>query len=310
MDRKIFAAAMTAAMLCAGAIAADEGPGVSVTVDRRSIHIGDRIRYVIEARTDGKTEVRFPAFKDDKLGDFEIRASGTKSAKRLFGGSLLSGWYDISCFSVGKRTIPPVEIKYRPKGAKDWVARKVRAIDIVVESILATAGRVDDIKDIKGPLSFIEINLLVIFGVLLILFSSAAIILAYRMLRKKRPKKTSYEIAVDDLTSISGVFSRGGDIKGYYVGISDCVRRYIESVFKLKAPEMTTEEFLGSLKNSASLSSVHKELLEGFLGACDLVKFARYAPTKKEAESVFTTAKTFIEETKNMLNDEGKVKKA
>jgi len=40
--------------------------------------------------------------------------------------------------------------------------------------------------------------------------------------------------------------------------------------------------------------------MEEFLNACDLVKFAKYAPRKNETEAVFDGAKKFIEETKGI----------
>ena len=66
----------------------------------------------------------------------------------------------------------------------------------------------------------------------------------------------------------------------------------------MKAPEMTTEEFLFSLKNSGGLSITHKNLLKEFLNLCDAVKFAKYGPTEKEISQSFDIAKAFIDETK------------
>jgi hypothetical protein len=63
---------------------------------------------------------------------------------------------------------------------------------------------------------------------------------------------------------------------------------------------MTTEEFMDSLKGSAALSQEHKALLGDFMRSCDLVKFAKYAPSRDEAELVFTTAAKFIEETRDV----------
>jgi hypothetical protein len=87
------------------------------------------------------------------------------------------------------------------------------------------------------------------------------------------------------------------------------VRRDVERVFALKAPEMTTEEFLNSLGYSEALSIAHKELLRGFLNACDLVKFAKYAPTRDEAQNVYVTARGFVEETKDVFSESQKAQK-
>mgnify|MGYP001601721920 CR=1 FL=1 len=79
--------------------------------------------------------------------------------------------------------------------------------------------------------------------------------------------------------------------------VSDAVRLYLEERFGLRAPERTTDEFLGDLSRSAELSKVQKESLEQFLSACDMVKFARYEPQRPELEALYNSALRLIEET-------------
>ena len=73
---------------------------------------------------------------------------------------------------------------------------------------------------------------------------------------------------------------------------------YIENRFKLRAPEMTTEEFLDSLKQTDALTAKHKELLAEFLNLCDIVKFAKFGPSITEIEESFNSARRFVEETR------------
>jgi hypothetical protein len=120
-----------------------------------------------------------------------------------------------------------------------------------------------------------------------------------KKLKKKKPPKLPHEAAIEALEAAKAEFLKSGDIKEYYVRISDIVRRYIEIVFKVRAPEMTTQEFLGSLGSSWKVSEDYKGLLMTFMEACDLVKFAKHAPTKDEADAVFMTAKKFVEGTRN-----------
>ena len=113
------------------------------------------------------------------------------------------------------------------------------------------------------------------------------------------PVKLAHETAAEELEAIKGNFLKNSDAKEYYAGVSDCIRRYIERSFKARAPEMTTEEFLGFMRESTALSLDQKDLLKDFLNACDLVKFARYTPGKGEMDAVFVSAKKFIEDTKD-----------
>ncbi|MBI4309916.1 MAG: hypothetical protein HY591_06255, partial [Candidatus Omnitrophica bacterium] len=77
------------------------------------------------------------------------------------------------------------------------------------------------------------------------------------------------------------------------------VRHYLEDRFQIKAPEMTTEEFLNLVKTSPALKEEHKRILRDFLNGCDMVKFARHEPTVEEAQANFDLARQLIEETRD-----------
>ena len=95
-------------------------------------------------------------------------------------------------------------------------------------------------------------------------------------------------------------------IKEIYIELSDIVRHYLENRFILRAPEMTTEEFLDKLKDTDMLSYDQKILLKDFLFHCDLVKFARYGPTEKEIDSSFKSAENLVDQTKRTAEGEDK----
>ena len=277
--------------------------GLSASVDRKAILIGDRIRYAIRIDAPRGTEVEIPKFKDYRIGDFEIKDSGMKMEDRLFGWRRLRAWYLITIYDVGTQAIPEIDIKYKLKTQKKWLSKKAPAIDIKVVSVLPKGVAINDIKDIKAPLYYRNIywGIAALAAALLIFLIVTVIV--YTRLKRYVPVRLPHETALEELEAIRAAFLQGGEVKAYYVGVSDCIRRYIEHAFKLKAPEMTTEEFLDSLRDSEALTGSHKSLLRGFLNACDLVKFAKYAPTHGEAEAVYTTARNFVEETKEAVKD-------
>jgi hypothetical protein len=82
------------------------------------------------------------------------------------------------------------------------------------------------------------------------------------------------------------------------------LRHYIEDRFELRAPERTTEEFLYELKFTRELSEGQKGDIEEFLTLCDLVKFAKHAPTVEQVQRTFNLVKEFIEKTRS---DERKI---
>lgn len=259
---------------------------IKATINKKRIFVGDRIRYKVDAVKGNGLEIEFPQFKDGKIGDCEVKDTG-------------KGWIEIASYYVGKRKIPPIEIKYRKKGEANWKTAKTEEIAFNVESVLPRGVRLYDIKDIKGPIYPFSILKLIMwaaafFLIIWILFK------ILKMFRKKTPQKKPHEIALEELEAAKNKLSSGGDVKEYYVKISDAIRRYIETVFSLRAPEMTTQEFLMFLKDSPKLSSGYNDLLKIFMEACDLVKFAKHAPSRAEIDSIFTTAKKFIEETKEI----------
>lgn len=276
----------------------EDSPSIKTSVSRKRILIGDRIRYKVEIFSRLDLEIEFPKFKDNKIDECEIKDSGNEIKRPLFRGiTNYIYWLDITSYYIGKRKFPPVEIKYREKGEGNWKTLKTEEINFTVESVLPKNVRLYDIKDIKGPLypfSLVRLLAWIITGCFIVWL----VIRLFEKLKKKAPPKLPHEIAVEALAAAMAEYSKTGDVKEYYVRISDIVRRYIETVFKVKAPEMTTQEFLASLGGSWKISDAYKELLKVFMEACDLVKFAKHTPSKEEINSVFTTAKKFVEETK------------
>ncbi len=285
--------------LCGSVYAAGDDISAHGSVNRSTILVGDRIKFLIDVKYRKGTQVSPPVFKDDRIGSLEIKDSGRKIKEGFFGARENIYWYSITSYELGKHTVPQVEIKYKSKGAKDPKIVKTKALAIEVVSILPKGKEFKDIKDAKGPLSYFEVSWAVVAAVI---FLAVVIIVTILYIRRKRmvPVKLPHETALEELEFMRAEFLRTLDVKEYYAGVSDCIRRYIERSFKLKAPEMTTEEFLGSLRESTALSLDQKDLLKDFLNACDLVKFAKYKPARNEAESVYVAAKKFIDETKKL----------
>jgi hypothetical protein len=304
MRSKFYAIAM---MLCAAlilsaapAIAAPAKDDISIraSIDKKSVLIGDRIRYKVEISSRKELEIQPLKFKDGKIGDLEIKDSGRKAEKGFFGRRTYTRWYDIAAYATGKHLIPPIEFQCRPKGAGDWLAKRTPELTISVGSVLPKNTKIEDIKEIKGPLKFYEFPwfwIALAFTLAVLFISGRAL---YLHLRRRLEIKPPYDAALAELAAIREDLSKTGQVKEYYFRVSACVRAYIEAVFHLKAPEMTTEEFLPSLGTSGALSDSQKRLLRDFLEACDLVKFARHVPKTEEVESVLGAARNFIEETK------------
>lgn len=170
----------------------------------------------------------------------------------------------------------------------------------------------EGLRDIKPPVYFpANYFFLTLLGVLIVL-AGLIFLVFYLLKRFKRkrlesasPRKLAHEVAYERLKSLKAKnLPAQGMTKTYYTELSDIVRHYIENRFNVRAPEMTTEEFLASLRYSGELSGAQKNLLKEFLNRCDMVKFAKYGPTQKEIDDSFNAAERFVDETKETLNSE------
>jgi len=77
-----------------------------------------------------------------------------------------------------------------------------------------------------------------------------------------------------------------GRYKDFYVELTMVVRRYIQRKYGIRAPHLTTEEFLREAKPSDELRK--------FLEAADLVKFAGVEATPDMADAATDSARTYL----------------
>ena len=78
-----------------------------------------------------------------------------------------------------------------------------------------------------------------------------------------------------------------GRYKDFYVELTMVVRRYIQRKYGIRAPHLTTEEFLREAKPS--------DELRAFLESADMVKFAGVEATPEMADSATASARDYLE---------------
>jgi hypothetical protein len=161
------------------------------------------------------------------------------------------------------------------------------------------------IEDIEGVVEIPKKTSLWWLWILLV-FIVLAVPATWWLLRRKRIKalvrifKPAHEVAYARLRIlVAENLVEAGRIKEFYEQISGILRHYIEDRFDLHAPERTTEEFLSELQRTDVLATADKDVLAEFLTHCDLVKFARHAPTAEQIQRTFDLVKDFIERTRS-----------
>lgn len=284
---------------CAQNPSGDTPLRITSEIDKKNPGIGDRIVYTVRVAWRQDIEIQPPSVKN--LGDFELRDFSTRSG-RFFGRKNLTLRFVISAYEPGAHTIASLLFKYRLPGQKEWSEAKLPQRTVQIQSLVPVTPTPADIRDIKGPIGLpgsLPWKLLLFLGVV------AAGSVLYVYLGKKHSSKAvvcarpAHEVAYEQLEKLRNKgFIRQGKVKEFYSELSDIVRRYLENRFSLKAPEMTTEEFLVFVRDYSALQPEHKNVLKDFLSSCDLVKFAKFLPPLQDSDLAFEAARRFVDETK------------
>jgi hypothetical protein len=284
---------------------------VTAEVDSISVHIGDRIRYTIKVKASKDFEVQMPSFGDN-LADFAIKEFDSDESG--FFSKTYTQSYILDIYETGEFTIPAAIIKYRNGSTSGWEEVITEGISITVQSLLNKTDHTTAPRDIRGPHSINNLKYLYIAIAVIAIIAIAIAVFMFLKRRKEIETTTSplppaHETALKSLKELmSKDYIGKGKIQEYYYELSNIVRHYLEDRFYLKAPEMTTEEFLVHLKYTDKLNSSHKSLLQEFLSQCDMVKFAKHLPEQQEILSSYGSAQRLVEQTKEIFVTGDKIK--
>ena len=275
---------------------------VHAKAEPNTVTIGTPFRYTVEVAVAPGVEVVLSQ-PSERIGGFDIVDFGDAPPAERDGKTVVSRWYRLVGYSAGDHLVRSAPVHYRRPG-EDLTEAPADEILVSVESVLARAGDAIDIRDIKGPeappfnwrpyyLAGAVLAALLLLGFVL-----------YRALNRPRramgapAPRPAHEIAHDALLRLRyRKLIEQGAFKEYYSILSAIVRTYLEQRFELRAPEMTSEEFLTRSARDGRLRSAHRALLGEFLTEADLVKFARHLPTIADSERAYAAAKRFVDET-------------
>ena len=286
-----------------GPAAADqtEAPSVSVSADRTEVTIGDPIRYTISVTAAADIEVEIPLL-GEQVGDFTVLDFGELPPRDENGQVVTGRWFRLTTFETGQHLLPGPTIRYRHHGERERIDGN--DISITVVSLLAEAGQNSELRDIKPPealpFDWRPYGLVAVAG--LVLAGLGGGLFVY--LRRPAPAVAPAALPASQvaLEALRRLHARGliekQQFETYYVSLSAIVREYLENGLNLRAPEMTTEEFLSAAARDRQLSAVQQERLAEFLSQADLVKFARHRPGPEESEAAYRAARRFVEETR------------
>ena len=273
--------------------------------------LGDAIyaRLEIDAPSGVAIDAPFQEAGDQRLGRFRVVAFTRDTQRKPDGGQHHEQTYTLDAPSSGRQRIPPLrfEITDTRKGtAEADKPQEVLTDEVPLEiAPLPTEAANAQLKPAMGELDpdvggLGWVTLLGIASAIAVIGSGS--LLGYRAWRARRRierQRSAYDEAVSQLHALEQAGppdDTGAD--AWFVSLSAIVRRYLEQRYEIRAPELTTEEFLQVATARPELSGDHRGLLRSFLERCDRVKFAGYRPDAEESIATLKAARGFVEDTR------------
>jgi hypothetical protein len=303
-------AGITAAEDAASPLTAEtrEGPiAATVSLTPAEPRLGDSLTLTLSVEAEANVVVDMPAF-GDALGRFAIVDYAPREEVQGDGATRYFQRYTLEAPMSGRQRIPKLRIEYLDERDPTSAARSrellTDELGFTVASVLPEGEVSEMLRPARGPLAELEGPWLErhwpwLAALLALLIGAGVGILLWLRRAAERARLTAYDRAWARLDRLQRAgLPDAGRLDGWYVELSDIVRRYIEERFRLRAPELTTEEFLLEARRAADLSGPHRELLSAFLERCDRVKFARYSPGEGESREALALARRFLEETR------------
>jgi hypothetical protein len=267
-------------------------------------------RLEIEAPAGVSIDAPFQEAGDQRLGRFRVVGFTRDTERSPGGGQRQVQTYTLEAPSSGRQRIPPLRLEMidaRATAGSD--AKKPQELltdEVPLEIAPVPAEQASaELKPAQGELDA-DVGgtswsvILGIGGAILMLGSGS--ILAFRGIRARRrveQQRSAYEEAVAELRALE---DKGAPDElaadAWFVRLSSIVRRYLEHRYEIRAPELTTEEFLLVATARPELTEQHRGLLTQFLERCDRVKFAGYRPDTEESLATLAAARGFVEDTR------------
>ena len=272
------------------------GIDLKVEADRTQVDPAKSVFLRVELKAPSDRKATLPDLRDRVQG-FSLAEEFSEDPKTGNDGSVtqVMNWRLLPepCAAVYK--IRPFVVKVSPKllsaqsdeGKYSFVAGPVYFESPDAREPVTGAMEADPKRDLP-PLSWklvgwIAAALLALLGLLALL----VILVKYLARRIKEHRMSPIERAWVELDRLlkKGLPGRGR-YKDFYVELTMVVRRYIQRRYGIRAPHMTTEEFLREARPS--------DELRRFLESADMVKFAGVEATPEMADEATDSARGYL----------------
>ena len=282
-------------------------PYVEAKLDTNSILIGEQTNISLSVYySNENAKIDFPIITDTLHKNVEVIETSGIDTLRSSDHFILQTRVTLTSFDSGYFAIKPFQFKVDEK----VLLSEALLIEVENVRIDSTNAVLYDIKGVyDDPLTFGEFmneygyKMAGGIGILAVLtylswffFVKRAPIL--EVVKKPEPSIPDHETALARLISLKDqqLWQNGKD-KAYHSELTETLRVYLESRFKVSAMGQTSDEIIQQMR-FADISEDSRSEFVRILKLADMVKFAKEKPSANENEKMMDLAVEFIENTK------------
>ncbi len=296
---------MCAILLFAAVLFETSQDGVSLKVESETKQV-DPARSVflrVELAAAADRTAALPDLRDRVVG-FSLAEDFAEEPVRAADGSTVqaANWRLVPEPCAKAYKIKPFVVKASPKllayqsddGKFSFVGGPIAFAPPAAREPVTGGIETDPQKDLP-PLSWrlVGFAALGLVGLLAVVAELVALVrLVVRKVKEHRMSPIERAWAELDRLLKKGLPGRGR-YKDFYVELTMVVRRYIQRKYGVKAPHLTTEEFLRD-NRIVELSNARIAELKAFLESADMVKFAGVQATPEMADAATASARGYL----------------
>jgi hypothetical protein len=276
-----------------------QGTTATARLDTRQISIGDQARLFLEVTHSPKAEnLQWPVVPDS-FGAIEVVERGKIDTVPAGDRITYRQRIAITGFDSGLFKIPPFQLGVMPVNGTPYLLT-TDSFELMVQSVAVDTTQgfkpIKNIIYVKG--SWLDYIWYIVGGWILL---GLLLFVLFKVLKKPKatpapppPAESLTDKTMRLLAELDAqqVWQKG-QIKEYYIQLSEIVRGYIEQRFSTPALELTTDELLYKAQLHRELQP-YQTLLATILQTADLAKFAKWQPQPQEHFDAMENAKSFV----------------
>lgn len=277
-------------------------------IDAAQIMVGDVAHVFYELQHDpAKSTIQWPRLPDS-AGKLEITGKGRLDTVKQGAMVTYRQRVDVTGFDSGAFYVPSFEFSVLPKNGTAYTIVS-DSLPILIQTVAVDTTK--EIKPIKGIVNVYytwrDYIWYIVGGLVFIILAAVVIIYFIRAKGAQKPvvaegpKETLQEKAIKLLNELeTKQLWQKGQVKEYYVQLTEIVRGYIEARFDTAALELTTDELLDKARITPGIMAITPQL-EMILRTADLAKFAKAQPTPIEHTTAIDLAKEIVVTTRPVV---------